>query len=96
MTKVYKITDISQLALVKNAFDDRKVPAKQLNGSYLYDVYFGTDSESLHAYRMLKTLLENNDNVLYFDYKYGNYYAGLYGGEDEDNIVPLDIGRYSL
>lgn len=96
MTKVYKITDISQLALVKEAFDNRKVPAKQLKGSYLYDVYFGTDSESLHAYRMLKTLLENNNNILYFHYKYGNYYESLYSGEDEDDIIPIDNGRYKL
>lgn len=96
MTKVYKITDISQLVLVKNAFDNRKVPAKQLNGSYLYDVYFGTDSESLHAYRMLEKLLKNNNNILYFDYKYGNYYEGLYSGKDRDVIVPLDNGRYNL
>lgn len=96
MTKFYMITNMSQLALVKDAFDDRKVPANQLRGSFLHDIFFGTDIESLHAYSMLKTLLENNGNVLYFDYKYGNYYAGLYGGEDEDNIVPLDNGRYKL
>lgn len=95
MSKYYMITDMSQLPLIKEHILQRGIDLKRLNGSYLYDALF---NQSLYmnreGYKSLSRILKGNNNKLYFDFINGSYCEDLY--DEDDEVVPLDIGRYSL
>lgn len=94
MSKYYMITNMSQLPLIKEHILQRGIDVRQLRGSYLYDAMFHPSAaENRKGYNRLLSLFERNDNKLYFDFINGNYARDTYG---EDEVVPLDNGRYKL
>lgn len=95
MTKMYMITDMSQLSSIKEHILQRKVDLNPFKGSYLYYTLFHTSSlKNIEGYNTLLRVFKSNHNVLYFDYDDGGFEENYV--EDEDEIVPFATGRYSL
>lgn len=95
MSKYYMITDMSQLPLIKEHILQRGIDLKRLRGSYLYDALFNPSIYmNREGFKTLSRILKGNNNKLYFDFINGSYCDSLY--DEDDEVVPLDIGRYSL